>query len=88
MSEELICPFCFTVFKPGALEVEVPFCRECNHYGRGILVEDLKDFLLAVDLNKLQALSSTWFNRKDYLEDERRMILTNIDRLIADLNQK
>jgi len=80
---ELICPFCFSSFPPQTYAEEVPICRECRQFGRSIILEDQCQFLMDTPRNQLESMFAYWKGRKDFLEDERQMILRNLTRLLS-----
>ena len=81
-SGEKICPFCFTVFAPGVLDDDYPFCRECNNFGRSIFVETSEEFLTHTRISELQKLLENWQTREKFLEAEKTMIVENLLSLI------
>jgi hypothetical protein len=86
-SEALICPFCFSQFPENTYTEEVPVCRECRGYGRSILLELRNEFFQSANLQQIVGIKQTWLNRADFMEVERQMVLTNLDRLLIDLNE-
>ncbi len=84
---EKICPFCFTVFAPGVLDDDYPFCRECGNFGRSILVEPTEEFIAQTKESELQALLESWYSREKFLDAEKSMITGNLEKLISFLHQ-
>jgi hypothetical protein len=80
---ELICPFCFSSFPPQTYAEEVPICRECRQFGRSIILEDQSQFLADTPRAQMQLLFDNWRVRKDFLENEREIILRNLTRLLS-----
>ena len=81
-NEELICPFCFTIFPEGALDPDVPVCRECNTYGRAMIVESLQEFIKDTPRQQIVTIKESWQKRSQFLEDERTLVLDNIETLL------
>ena len=81
-SDDLICPFCFTIFTAGALDPDIPICRECNTFGRAIIVEPLPEFTGNTTRPQLEAMRDTWQKRSQFLEDERNLVLRNIQNVL------
>ena len=84
-SGEKICPFCFTVYAPGVLDDDYPFCRECSNFGRSIFVETEEEFLAHTNLADLVSLLGNWQSRQHFLEAEKGMIETNLHKMIERL---
>lgn len=82
-----ICPFCFTIYQSGELEPDVPVCRECNTFGRAIIIENFNEFIASAPVASLQAIRQNWMDRKQFLEAERALVLKNLDSLLAELQQ-
>ena len=80
-----ICPFCFTIFPPGVWDPDVPVCRECNAFGRAIILEDYTEFVANTSISRVEAIRQNWAARENFLEDEREMILRNIDSFLSGL---
>jgi hypothetical protein len=84
---DLICPFCFTIFPEGALDPDVPICRECNTFGRAVVVESYPEFTSSVKMAEVEAIRQSWEGRAHFLEAERELILRNIDVFLAIVKQ-
>ena len=80
-----ICPFCFTIYPPGVLEPDVPVCRECNTFGRAIIIEEYPEFIASAPVASLEAIRQNWLNRQQFLEAERNLVLGNLETLLAEL---
>lgn len=81
--KELICPFCFSTFPPQTYAEEVPICRECRQFGRSIVLEERQEFLAVTPQSQLELIYSHWKQRKDFLENEREMVLRNLSLLLS-----
>jgi hypothetical protein len=79
---DLICPFCFTIYPEGVLDPDMPVCRECNFFGRAIIVENYLEFLSGITLGQIESIRTNWQQRNQLLEAEREMVLKNIDSLL------
>ncbi len=86
-TEALICPFCFSQYQENTYAEEIPICRECRGYGRSILLESRSEFIQSVNPAQILGIKQTWQNRVDFMEVERQMVLTNLDRLLNELNE-
>ena len=80
---ELICPFCFSIFPPQTYSEEIPVCRDCRTFGRSILLDDRDEFLSSITRDQLVKMQANWTERPDFLEDERALILRNLQHLLA-----
>jgi hypothetical protein len=79
-----ICPFCFTVYPPGVLDPDVPVCRECNTFGRAIILEDYLEFKASTSVEQVKSIRQSWLDRSQFLEAERELVLKNIDEYLAE----
>ena len=79
---DLICPFCFTIYPEDVLDPDMPVCRECNFFGRAIIVENFPEFLSGITPAQIEAIRKNWQQREYLLEAEREMVLKNIDTLL------
>lgn len=82
-----ICPFCFTIYPPGVIDPDVPVCRECKTFGRAIIIEDFPEFIASAPIDSLVSIRKNWQDRQQFLEDERNLVLKNLDALLAELHQ-
>lgn len=83
-----ICPFCFTIYPEGVLDPEVPVCRECNAFGRAMILEDYGEFIQATPLAQVEAIQKSWLERGQFLEAEREMVLKNIQHILEKLKSE
>ncbi len=80
---DLICPFCFSIFPPQTYAEEIPICRDCRTFGRSIILEDRDTFLASVTRDQLVKMLTYWTDRPEFLEDERALILRNLDKILS-----
>lgn len=86
--QDQICPFCFTIYPSGTLDPDVPVCRECNTFGRAMILVEYSEFRQTTSLAQLNQIRQTWFHRSNFLEAEREMVLTNLDYLITEIQNE
>ncbi len=84
--QDLICPFCFTIYTPGIIDPDMPVCRECNAFGRAVIVESYPEFAQSTPVAQVEMIHKSWQGRAQFLEAERSMILANIEAYLAGLN--